>query len=43
MPENDSLTKFGQIKLSNNNENVNIKLVSIIRRNRRARFVSGQY
>ena len=30
MPENDSLTKFGQIKLSNNNENVNIKLVSII-------------
>ena len=30
MPENDSLTKFGQIKLNNNNENVNIKLVSII-------------
>lgn len=30
MPENDSLTQFGQIKLNNNNENVNIKLVSII-------------
>ena len=43
MPENDSLTKFGQIKLSNNNENVNIKAGFDNRRNRRARFVSGQY